>query len=103
MAAESLRVIVCHALPDAGWQEQVNLPAGATVQQAIDASAFAAHFPGSDPWQVGVGIYGRRCQPDTPVQDEDRVEIYRPLDFDPMESRRRRALHKPLPFGRRRH
>ena len=24
----------------------------------------------------------------------DRVEIYRPLNFDPMESRRRRAVHR---------
>jgi putative ubiquitin-RnfH superfamily antitoxin RatB of RatAB toxin-antitoxin module len=38
-----------------------------------------------------IGVYGRRCEADTPLCDGDRVEIYRPLNFDPMESRRRRA------------
>jgi putative ubiquitin-RnfH superfamily antitoxin RatB of RatAB toxin-antitoxin module len=29
-----------------------------------------------------------------PLADGDRVEIYRGLSFDPMESRRRRAEHR---------
>lgn len=103
MAAEALRVTVCHAWPQESWQQSLTLPPGATAGQAVEASGFASRFPGIDPWDAGVGIYGRRCRPDTVLQDGDRVEIYRPLDFDPMESRRRRAAHKPLPFGRRRH
>jgi putative ubiquitin-RnfH superfamily antitoxin RatB of RatAB toxin-antitoxin module len=39
-------------------------------------------------------VYGRACAPDHVLQDGDRLEIYRPLDFDPQESRRRRAAHR---------
>ncbi|MEI2418302.1 RnfH family protein [Orrella sp. JC864] len=103
MADEPVRCTVCHALPDRVWQVQAELPAGADVAQALRTSGFAQAFPGLDPWACGVGIYGKPCQPDTPVREHDRIEIYRPLDFDPMESRRRRAAHRPLPFGKRRH
>ncbi|MDM9557524.1 RnfH family protein [Bordetella petrii] len=96
MASEAgvLRVSVCHAMPSAVWQRTLALPAGATVAQALQASGLAAAFPGLDPWACGVGIFGRQCRADTPLADGDRVEIYRPLTYDPMVSRRRRAEHR---------
>lgn len=98
MAAETLRVTVSYApgdpLTDRVWQRELVLPAGATVAQALAASGWQADFPGQDPWRVGVGLYGKRCESSTALSDHDRVEIYRALDFDPMESRRRRAAHK---------
>jgi putative ubiquitin-RnfH superfamily antitoxin RatB of RatAB toxin-antitoxin module len=38
-----------------------------------------------------LGIFSRRVAADYPVEPGDRVEIYRPLDLDPMEARRKRA------------
>jgi len=90
----SLRVEVCLARPDGAWRRVLTLQAGATAAQALQASGFAAEFPGMDPWKQGVGVYGKACQPETPLADGDRVEIYRPLTFDPKESRRRRVEHR---------
>lgn len=97
MASENgavIEVVVCHALPHQAWQRSVCLPAGATAAQAIEASGFAQAFPQRDPWQCGVGVFGHAVQRAYVLQQGDRVEIYRELAFDPMESRRRRAAHK---------
>jgi hypothetical protein len=90
----SIRVRVCRALPGEVWMRELTLPAGARVEEAIQASGYARDFPGADAWRQGVGVYGRAVGPDTPLADGDRVEIYRPLCFDPKESRRRRVEHR---------
>src|SRR3546814_10501406 len=51
-------------------------------------------FPSTWCFRSKVGVYGQECTLDRVLTDGDRVEIYRPLVFDPMESRRRRALHR---------
>ncbi|MBV7485968.1 RnfH family protein [Bordetella sp. BOR01] len=90
-----LRVCVCHAESAAAvWQCTLALPPRATVGDAVRASGFEAQFPGRDAWALGVGVFGKSCQADTPLADGDRVEIYRPLAFDPKVSRRRRAEHR---------
>jgi len=73
---------------------RLELPAGATAAQALDASGYSSRFPGHEPSPPAIGVYGRACAPEHVLQDGDRLEIYRPLDFDPLESRRRRAAHK---------
>lgn len=88
-ASEPVVVEVCYALPTRQWLRALALPAGATVADALAASGLVTELGLSLP--LDAGIYGRRCAPETPLQNGDRVEIYRPLDFDPMESRRRRA------------
>jgi putative ubiquitin-RnfH superfamily antitoxin RatB of RatAB toxin-antitoxin module len=37
-----------------------------------------------------VGVWGRRVTLETVLRDADRLEVYRPLQCDPKESRRRR-------------
>ena len=39
-------------------------------------------------------MFGQACEFDRVLADQDRVEVYRALVFDPMESRRRRAVHR---------
>jgi putative ubiquitin-RnfH superfamily antitoxin RatB of RatAB toxin-antitoxin module len=39
-------------------------------------------------------VYGERCDARRVLREDDRVELYRPLVFDPLESRRRRAAHR---------
>jgi putative ubiquitin-RnfH superfamily antitoxin RatB of RatAB toxin-antitoxin module len=89
-----IEVVVCHALPHEAWQRSLVLPLGATAAQAVEASGFIRAFPGCDPWKCGVGVFGHPVPPSQVLQAGDRVEIYRELAFDPMESRRRRAAHK---------
>jgi putative ubiquitin-RnfH superfamily antitoxin RatB of RatAB toxin-antitoxin module len=93
-AGARLTVRVCHARTHQAWTATVTLAAGATVADAIAASGFTRDFPGVDPWKAGVGLYGHLTTPERTLEDGDRLEIYRPLTFDPMESRRRRAAHR---------
>ena len=62
----------------------LELPAGATLADAIAASGFAAQG-------LKTGIFGRMAGAQTLLKEGDRVEIYRPLALDPKEARRRRA------------
>jgi hypothetical protein len=89
-----LRVTVCYALPGQVWVKQLRLPKPATVAQALHESGFAQAFPNVDPWRQGIGIFGQLRAADDALADGDRVEIYRPLTFDPKESRCRRAEHR---------
>lgn len=93
-ASANVSVSVCYALPGHVWTRELSLPEGATVADALDASGFALAFPVVRPWESGVGVFGRAAEPQAPLADGDRVEIYRGLSFDPKESRRRRAEHR---------
>ena len=89
-----LSVTVCYAMPGRAWLKELRLSKPATVAQALAASGFAQAFPGLDPWQYGVGVLGQLRPADAVLADGDRIEIYRPLTFDPKESRARRAAHR---------
>lgn len=66
------------------------LPAGATAQDALDASGIAARLGPQAMAQLRLGLWGRVCEPQTPLRERDRVELYRPLQVDPKEARRLR-------------
>lgn len=68
---------------------QVAFATGMTVNDVLTQSGLLV----SHPELVGlpVGIFSKVVQLDTPVKAGDRVELYRPLTLDPMETRRRRA------------
>lgn len=87
--AESIRVEVAFAWADRQWLLPVELALGASAKDALDASGLVAAAGLTEP--LDLGVFGRRCAPETRLRDGDRVEVYRPLNFDPMESRRRRA------------
>jgi putative ubiquitin-RnfH superfamily antitoxin RatB of RatAB toxin-antitoxin module len=86
-----LSIEVCYALPDGQTLIPVELPEGATVQQALDASGILQRFPQIDLTQQKVGVFGKLKSLDTVLVDHDRVEIYRPLIVDPKAARQRRV------------
>lgn len=43
-----------------------------------------------------VGIFGKKVALETELRSGDRVEIYRPLQMDPKEARRKRAVRYPI-------
>ena len=69
----------------------LNMPAGATVEQAIQASGVLSRFPEIDAINLKTGIFGSVCKLDQSLKQADRVEIYRSLIHDPKEARRNRA------------
>lgn len=68
----------------------LDLPAGAQLGQALAASGLLERHE-LEPAAVHAGIWGRPQPPDAPLQEGDRVEIYRPLAVDPKEARRQRS------------
>ncbi len=93
--ADTLAVAVVFGAAS-GVVEQVDLqlPAGATLAQALQASGFLNRH-GLQLQQVQAGIWGRAQGLPTVLRERDRVELYRPLKVDPKEARRLRyGKHK---------
>lgn len=88
---DTIRVEVVAALPERQELVELDLVAGATVMDAVNASGLADRFPeiAIDPGRLG--IFGKLRPPEHELRDGDRVEIYRPLKVDPKEVRRQRA------------
>lgn len=84
-------VTVAWCAPEGAQEVSVRVRSGATVADAIRASGIGDRFPDAARAAHGVGIFNRLCDPGTPVQGGDRIEIYRPLVADPKTARRRRA------------
>lgn len=91
MDDRALKVEVAAGLPDRQLVIALRLPAGATVRDALAAAALPSRLPELDLRLDRVGVFGRRCGPDQPLADGDRVEVYRPLKADPREVRRKLA------------
>ncbi|MFI3197954.1 MAG: RnfH family protein [Methylococcaceae bacterium] len=84
-------VEVAYANPEQQVIVALNMPAGATVEQAIQASGVLSRFPEIDAINLKTGIFGSVCKLDQSLKQADRVEIYRSLIHDPKEARRNRA------------
>ncbi|MGK5049784.1 RnfH family protein [Janthinobacterium sp. GB4P2] len=91
MAEAGITVQVCHVLPDSTFLRSLNVPAGTTIGQAVALSGLLQAIPGIDLAVNMVGIHGKKKPLDTVLHEHDRVEVYRPLQADPKEARRRRA------------
>ena len=89
-----MRVHIAFAAPTHLWQQTLDVPEGCTVGQAVELSGFAAAFPEFTDHPPATGVFGERCDDRRILREDDRVELYRPLVFDPLESRRRRAAHR---------
>ncbi|HEY8023486.1 MAG TPA: RnfH family protein [Burkholderiaceae bacterium] len=87
----SVNVQVCYA--DLQRQHVIDLQVapGASLLDAIRLSGVLQRVPEIDLSVWRVGVFGKLKTLDTQVKQGDRVEIYRPLKADPMESRRRRV------------
>lgn len=86
-----LRVAVAASLRAGEAQEwQLQLPVGATLADALAASAALGHLPDAAVPPAGCGIWGRSAPPQQLLQEGDRVEWYRPLTVDPKVARRER-------------
>ena len=92
MVEEFITIEVAYALPEQQTIIAVNLPKGATVEQAISASKLLDLYPDINKTAFNVGIFGSVCKLEDLLKTGDRVEIYRPLHNDPKEARRQRAL-----------
>lgn len=87
---------VVYALPDEQTVIELAIANDATVYDAILASGLLER-KFTDPTlnivvdDTPVGIYGERVTYQDQLQNGDRIEIYRPLQLDPMQARHARA------------
>lgn len=87
-----MKIEITYALPERQELVVVDLPEGATVMQAIEASGLLLKYPEIDPGGVNkLGVFAKLAKSDAVLRDRDRVEIYRPLIADPKEVRRQKA------------
>lgn len=86
-----MKVTVVLALPQAQPVVELTLPEGATLADALAAAGFTAP---SGLEAFDVGIWSRRCPPETVLREGDRVEVYRPLEADAKAQRRSRAASR---------
>lgn len=91
MAENRITVEVVFARPGEQALEQLQMPAGSTIEAAIRQSGFLERFPEIDLATNKIGIFGKASAPSVELRDGDRIEIYRPLIADPKEARKRRA------------
>ncbi len=86
-----IRVEVAYARPGEQTIIPVEVPEGATLEQAVIQSRIQERFPEIQLHAARVGVFGKLGKLSTAVRAGDRVEIYRPLLADPKEVRRKRA------------
>ena len=90
--SDSINVEVCYALRERQEIVRLKLPAGSTVQRAVEASGLLQKHPEIDIAKTNkLGVFAKLVKADTVLRDRDRVEIYRPLIADPKDVRRKRA------------
>lgn len=94
-----LRATVVYCARDRQWIVGVEVPAGSTLRDAVVASGLPQRVPGLDPAALDLGVFNSLREPDEPVREGDRIEIYRPLAIDPKEARRIRAAVRKRPAG----
>jgi len=88
---EQIAIEVVFGRPDSQSRVALSLEKGATVAVAIDRSGLAENYPDESFSDLSTGIWGQIVDRDFVLKDGDRVEIYRPLQLDPREARRRLA------------
>ena len=72
------------------FEEMLDLQDGATVRQAVQASALLTAFPELDLRHAMVGVWGRKASASQVLRERDRIEIYRSSQVDPKVARRER-------------
>lgn len=90
---DEIQIEVVYVGVSSQFHTGLTLPATSDVQQGLDASGVFANFPELAA-EAPVGIYGKKVSRAQILKDGDRIEIYRPLVFDPKEARRNRAARK---------
>jgi uncharacterized protein len=88
---ETIEVEVAYARPERQLILKVEVPAGTTAIEAVRLSGIEEQFPEIELGKTRLGVFGKLCKHDRPLNSGDRVELYRPLVTDPRAARRELA------------
>ena len=70
---------------------EIKVDKGTTVRDALEQSGIYERFVKDELRKLAVGIWGQLVDPDRVVKNGDRIELYRQLEIDPRDARRRLA------------
>lgn len=88
-----LNIQVIYATLESQEPIDLRVSENATLSQALEAAQLSDRYPELRGQELVVGIFGEVIHdPSTyPLEEGDRIEIYRPLKRDPKDARRQRA------------
>jgi len=89
-----IAVTVCYATAHQQEIIPLELPPRTNILQAIQQSGILDQYAEIDLAKNIIGVFGKLVNLDQVLQDEDRIEIYRPLRLNPMDARRSRAARE---------
>lgn len=92
--ADSISVEVVYLEPGRCFLRRVELPRGSSVEDAIRRSGVLEAAPDFPLRDADVGVFSRKVGLRHVLEDDDRVELYRPLRLTPNEIRKLRAQRK---------
>lgn len=87
----NINIEVAYATPERQEIKALTVPAGTSIQAAIQQSGILASFPEIDLTKQSVGVFSKKRELTDIVHEGERIEIYRPLTIDPKEARRAKA------------
>lgn len=86
-----ITVEVAYAAPNVQRIVCVEVPVGASIEEAINQSGILKLFPEIDLSKQKVGVFSKARALSDEVYAGERIEIYRTLQIDPKEARRAKA------------
>jgi len=87
-----MRVELAYADPAREILIALEVRPGSTVLDCVESSGLFRLVPNLRETGPGFAVFGRRAEPTDPVSQGARIEVLRPLNVDPKEARRLRAL-----------
>ncbi|MEE4376301.1 MAG: RnfH family protein [Candidatus Competibacteraceae bacterium] len=78
-----MQVSVAYAEPGQRAWLNIDVPEDSTVRDAIERSGILERFPHIDLKRQKIGVYGKFVKLNAPLNEGDRIEIYRPITVDP--------------------
>lgn len=97
---EQIRIRVVYALADHQPQVQLRVPAQSTVGEAVRKSGLLERFDCEQMHAPQCAVFGKVVGLTDRLRDGDRIEILRPLQVDPKQSRRQTAAKRTAPRRR---
>ncbi|MDX2345997.1 MAG: RnfH family protein [Legionella sp.] len=84
-----IEVVYVSSSNQAVWHTKHDFQEGMTVRDALILSGVFKLYP--EALALPVGVFSKLVGQNKKLQAGDRVELYRPLVFDPKETRRKRV------------
>lgn len=89
-----ITIEVVAALDKRHFMRRFQVSEGTSVEQAIRLSTIKEFYPEINWSTLKAGIYGKIVNFENILQQNDRIEIYKPLIIDPKEKRRSKIKSK---------